>query len=166
LALGIAGISPALAATDEEVIKNALSAAPEAVAKDAAVMNWDMKTLKEGSNGFTCMPDDTSTPTVNDPMCLDKNALAWLHAIMNKKEPPPGVGFGYMLQGGAVASNSDPYTTQPLGGKWSEDGPHVMIFGAKEMNAAYPRPAENPDTSQPYVTFPGTPYEHIMVPVK
>jgi hypothetical protein len=70
LATGLAGAPPSLAASDEETIKNAESAAPEAVAKDAAVMNWEMKTLREGKNDFTCMPDDTTTPS-NDPMCLE-----------------------------------------------------------------------------------------------
>jgi hypothetical protein len=167
LTVGSLASSTAFAASDDETIKNALSAAPEAVAKDAAVMDWNMKTLREGTNGFTCMPDDTNTPS-NDPMCLDKNAMAWLHALMNKKDPPPGVGFGYMLQGGTAASNVDPYATQPSGGKWIEDGPHVMIFNIGDQAASYPQPKENSevDVSKPYVMYPGTPYAHLMVPVK
>lgn len=164
---GMAGTSAALAASDEELINNATSAAPEAIGKNAAVMNWEMKTLREGTNGFTCMPDDTSTTTINDPMCLDKNGLAFIMAVMAKKEPPPGVGFGYMLQGGGSASNADPYAPPPADGKWEpDDGPHVMIFGAKEALDAYPQPKSNPDVTQPYVMYPGTPYAHLMMPVK
>ena len=85
-------------AGDEDLIKNAVSAAPAEVGKNATVMNWDMKELQKGSNGFTCFPNDPSTPT-NDPMCVDPNGLEWLHALMEKKEPPKKVGFGYMLQG-------------------------------------------------------------------
>jgi hypothetical protein len=159
-------LSPAAAASDEEIIKNAESAAPASVAKNAAVMTWDMKTLREGTNGFTCMPDDTSTTTINDPMCVDKNGLAFIMAVMAKKEPPPGVGFDYMLQGGGSASNADPYATH-VDGKWEpDDGPHVMIFGAKEALDAYPQPKSNPDVTQPYVMYPGTPYAHLMMPVK
>jgi hypothetical protein len=155
-----------LAASDEELIKNAMSAAPEAVAKNAAVMNWEMKTIKEGTNGFTCMPDDTTTPS-NDPMCVDQAGMEWLHALMAKKPPPEGkVGFSYMLQGGTAASNTDPFATAPADGKWLEDGPHVMIMNAKDMAAVYPRTGENPDPTQPYVMWPGTPYEHLMIPVK
>src|SRR5262245_9951308 len=84
---GFVGAPSALAASDEEIIKNALSAAPEAVAKDAAVVTWEMKSLREGTNGFTCLPNDPSTPNADDPMCLDKNAMAWMHALMDKKEP-------------------------------------------------------------------------------
>jgi hypothetical protein len=85
---------------------------------------------------------------------------------LNKQPPPEKVGFGYMLQGGTAASNTDPFATQPKDGKWLEDGPHVMIFSAKDMTAAYPRTGENPDPTQPYVMWPGTPYEHLMIPVK
>ena len=156
----------AFAASDKATIKNALSAAPAEVAKNASVMTWDMKTLRKGTNGFTCMPDDTSTPNANDPMCLDKNGMAWLQALMSKKDPPPGVGFGYMLQGGGNADNSDPFATKPPDGKWDKDGPHVMIFGAKEAMAAYPQPKKHPDPTAPYVMFPGMPYAHLMIPVK
>ncbi|HEY7748073.1 MAG TPA: hypothetical protein VH933_05300 [Aestuariivirgaceae bacterium] len=168
LALPIIGTSPTLAASDEEIIANATSAAPEPVGKNAAVMTWDMKTIREGTNGFTCMPDDTNTTTINDPMCVDKNGLAFIMAIMEKKEPPPGVGFGYMLQGGGSASNADPYAPAPADGKWEpDDGPHVMIFGVnKEALETYPQPKSNPDVTQPYVMYPGTPYAHLMLPVK
>ncbi len=94
--------------------------------------------------------------------------MEWLHALMAKKPPPEGkAGFVYMLQGGTAASNTDPFATQPpAGGKWLEDGPHVMIVNAKDMAAVYPRTGENPDPTQPYVMWPGTPYEHLMIPVK
>ncbi|MGO4843792.1 hypothetical protein AB4144_67090, partial [Rhizobiaceae sp. 2RAB30] len=79
-------------------IENAVSAAPEAVGKNAAVVNWDMKTLREGTNGFTCIPDDPTTPS-DDPMCTDENGMAWMHALMSKSTPPEGkIAFAYMLK--------------------------------------------------------------------
>jgi hypothetical protein len=50
---------------------------------------------------------------------------------------------------------------------WIKTGPHVMIVGAeaKSMLQAYPRDAKT-DPSKPYVMWPGTPYEHLMLPVK
>jgi hypothetical protein len=155
--------------TDEQLIANALSAAPADVAKDATVINIDdkgmMTTLRPGTGAFTCMPDTPSTPG-NDPMCLDANGVKWAQAWMNHQDPPAGlVGMGYMLQGGSDADNDDPYAMQPPAGKsWVTTGPHIMIFNATAMMQGYPENAD--DTSKPYVMFPGTPYAHLMVPVQ
>ena len=117
-------------------------------------------------NHFTCMPDNPATPGP-DPMCMDQNALAWVTAWVEHKEPPKGkVGFIYMLAGGTDASNTDPYAQKPeANNNWIETGPHVMIVGVKEMVGGYPRAAK-PDTSEPYVMWPDTPYEHLMIPVQ
>jgi len=40
-----------------------------------------------------------------------------------------------------------------------------MVVGAKGMMEGYPR-APKPDTSEPYVMWAGTPYEHLMLPVQ
>lgn len=175
IAAGVAGLgltATALAAdmTDEELIKNAMSAAPEAVARDATIVamdeNGEMRTLREGKNNFTCIADDPAPG--NNPMCLDKNAMEWAAAWVNKTEPPKGkVGFGYMLAGGATPSNVDPFATEPPGGaELAQEPPHVMIFNLPEAAGDYPRPAEDPDRSQPWVMWAGTPYEHLMIPVE
>jgi len=164
--IAVAWVCAAVAAdkTDEQLIENAISAAPEAVGKNAAVVNWEMKTLRKGTNGFTCIPDDPGTPT-DDPMCTDENGMAWMHAIMSKSAPPEGkVAFAYMLKGGDAASNADPYAPRPpADGKWVHDGPHVMVMNAPTIMALYPH---EPDQTQPYVMFPDTPYAHLMIPVK
>ena len=170
-AQGQAGTQQAQPQTDEELIQNAMSAAPEAVAQNATIMAMDaqgtMRTLREGTNHFTCMPDNPTTPG-NDPMCLDESGMAWAHAWMTKTQPPEGkVGFAYMLQGGSDASNEDPYATEPgEGQEWVDTGPHVMIFNVGEMVQGYPSQKQEPDTRQPYVMWPGTPYEHLMIPVE
>ena len=159
----------ATAMTNEETIANAESAAPASIAKNAAVVTLDEKAnvtvLKKGTNNFTCVPDDPTTPT-NDPMCVDENGMAWLHALITKTPPPAGkIGFGYMLQGESSASNSDPFASPPANGKWAEAGPHVMIFNAKGAMAGYPKPGDKPDPTQPWVMWQDTPYEHLMIPV-
>jgi Ni/Co efflux regulator RcnB len=161
---------PSAAADDAALIKSAESAAPAAVARDAAVHAMDekgnMRTLREGTNGFRCMPDNPVTPG-SDPMCGDANSMEWAMALMQKKEPPKGkVGFMYMLAGGSDASNTDPYATKPeAGNNWVETGPHVMIVNATDMMQGYPTDP-TPDTSRPYVMWAGTPYAHLMIPVK
>jgi hypothetical protein len=165
--------APAAAAkpTDAELISSALAAAPAGIAKNAAVATMDAKgemhTLRKGTNGFTCMPDDPQTPGP-DPMCMDQNSMEWVHAMMQHKPPPAGkVGLMYMLAGGTDASNTDPYASKPTASNhWIKTGPHIMIVGADAgFYNAYPRGAD-PDTSQPYVMWASTPYQHLMAPVK
>jgi len=155
--------------TDDEMLKSAMSAAPEAVSKDATIMamndKMEMRTLRQGTNGWTCFPDMPSTPGA-DPMCVDKNGVDWAMAWMSHKDPPKGkMGFGYMLVGGSDASNDDPFATTPkAGGQWVDTGPHVMILNIGTAFDGYPTQATN--TKVPYVMFPNTPYAHLMIPVK
>jgi hypothetical protein len=157
--------------SDEQAIKSAMSAAPDAVAKGAAVIAMEadgkMRALKAGTNGFSCMPDNPVTPGP-DPMCMDRNAMEWVHAWVAHKPPAAGkVGLMYMLAGGTDASNTDPYAPKPEpGNNWIETGPHIMIVGADaSFYDSYPKDAK-PDTSRPYVMWAGTPYQHLMAPVK
>lgn len=158
-------------AGDDSMIRSAMSAAPKKVADAATIVvaekDGTMRTLRTGTGGFTCMPDNPATPGP-DPMCMDKPAMEWAHAWMTHGTPPAGrVGLMYMLEGGTDASNTDPYATTPTTeNHWVKTGAHVMVVGADpEFYAAYPKDAQ-PDTSMPYVMWADTPYQHLMVPVK
>jgi hypothetical protein len=157
--------------TDEQLISSAMSAAPASVSKGATIVamaaDGTMRTVRAGTNAFTCMPDNPTTPGP-DPMCLDKNAMAWAAAWMSHKTPEAGkVGFMYMLAGGTDASNTDPYATEPTAtNHWIKTGPHVMVVGGDAaFYDSYPKGAD-PDTSVPYVMWANTPYQHLMAPVK
>ena len=80
--------------SDAAKIASAMSAAPAPVSRNASVVEMaedgSMKTLRKGTNEWTCVPDDPSTPG-DDPMCLDPNAMEWLHAYMGKSPPPEKV---------------------------------------------------------------------------
>jgi hypothetical protein len=158
------------APSEAQMITSAMHAAPAAVAKDATVFTMDdkgMHTLRKGTNGFSCMPDNPATPGP-DPMCMDKNAMEWIDAYLAHKAPPTGkVGLMYMLAGGTDGSNTDPYATKPeANNHWIKTGAHVMIVGADaSFYDSYPKSAD-PDTTQPYVMWAGTPYQHLMAPVK
>jgi hypothetical protein len=156
---------------DDKLIESAMKAAPGKVGAAATIvaMNADgsMRTLRAGTNGFTCMPDTPAAPGPS-AMCLDKSAMQWAGAWIGHKAPAAGaVGFIYMLAGGTDASNTDPYAQAPSGSNhWIKTGPHVMVVGADAaFYDAYPRGAD-PDTSVPYVMWAGTPYEHLMVPIR
>jgi hypothetical protein len=168
----LAGAAPSgsRAGGDAALIRSAMSAAPAAVARGAAIAaaNKDgaMRTLRRGSNGFTCMPDNPATPGP-DPMCMDANGMAWAMAWIGHKTPPPDtVGIMYMLSGGTDASNIDPYSARPSGrDPWVKTGPHLMVVGSPSVLRGY-RGGRNPDTSRPYIMWEGTPYAHLMVPVR
>lgn len=155
--------------TDEGMIASAMSAAPASIANGATILAFDAqmqpRTLREGTNGWTCLPDMAHTPGT-DPMCLDAGGMAWAQAWMAHTDPPADMmGFGYMLMGGSDASNTDPLAmAPPEGGAWVDTGPHVMIFNIGDRFPGYPTDAS--DTSRPYVMFPGTPYAHLMIPVE
>jgi hypothetical protein len=158
-------------ANDAQLIASAMQAAPAKVSADATVVasqpDGTMRTVRAGSNGFTCMADNPTTPGP-DPMCMDKSAMEWAGAWMGHKPPPSGkAGLMYMLAGGTDASNTDPYATAPSGSNhWVETGPHVMVVGADAaFYDQYPKSAD-PDTGAPYVMWAGTPYQHLMVPIK
>lgn len=168
---GMASKMAAPSAADQKLIKSAMQAAPKKVSAKATIVvmgaDGQMRTLREGSNGFTCMPDNPATPGP-DPMCMDKAAWEWAGAWIGHKTPTVGkVGFMYMLAGGTDASNTDPYATKPSASNhWIKTGPHVMVVGAEAaFYDMYPKDAE-PDTGVPYVMWPGTPYQHLMIPVK
>ena len=152
-------------------IKNAMSAATEAVAKDATVLDWpekeggDLTELKKGTSDWTCLPDYPSSPG-NDPICVDKQGVKWFQAYMTQKEPNlTQAGIGYMLQGGSDASNTDPFATKPAEGEdWVTAPAHVMIFPVGKLDPAVYGTDYKKGTS--WIMFAGTPYEHLMVPVK
>lgn len=151
-------------------IESAMAAAPAPVSGNATIVqarpDGSMTTLREGNNGWTCMPDNPVSPGP-DPMCMDRNALAWARAWMEHREPPMDrPGFMYMLAGGSDASNTDPYAEAPaVGNDWIETGPHVMIVGSTAILNGYPT-GPSPDTSLPYVMWAGTPYAHLMIPIR
>lgn len=162
--------APASAQDDDALIASAVKAAPATVSSGATVYavgaDGQMRTLREGTNGWWCLPDDPNTPG-EDPMCGDANSLAWAGAWMGKTEPPAGkVGFMYMLMGGPAGSNTDPYMMAPPEGQsWVETGPHVMIVNSKGFFDGY-KGGETPDTTVPYIMWEGTPYEHLMIPTQ
>jgi hypothetical protein len=154
-------------ATDADKIASAMTAAPRAIAEGATIVDMGpggMRELRKGTNNFTCMADSPTTPGP-DPMCGDANGMAFIDAWANKKTPANKPGILYMLEGGTDASNTDPYATAPSGtNNWIKTGPHMMLVGAPDALAGYPTDA-NPDTSKPYVMWPGTPYAHLMIPI-
>jgi len=84
--------------SDDDLIKLAISAAPEAVTKDATVVmvasEGKTRTLRQGSGQWTCMPGHAD-PANPDPMCGDKNAMEWAAAWIHE---PDFVRLGFLMR--------------------------------------------------------------------
>src|SRR6266540_4197370 len=120
-------------------IKEAMSAAPADIAKNATVMDWPdtptgaPKELRAGTNGWVCYPSSPGEyggASVADPMCLDKQWQSWGKAWMSKTPPSvTGTGIAYMLRGDKGASNTDPFATGPTAdNNWVVSPAHIMVL--------------------------------------
>jgi hypothetical protein len=174
-ALALAGLAHAQqraqpgAMSDDDYMKEVMKAAPPQVVEQATVLRMqrgEMRTVRKGTNEFTCMIDNEGAPGAA-PMCLDPNAMAWAKALLSHGTPPDTTGFVYMLAGDTGASNTDPDAKGPKpDNHWVQTGSHVMVVGAgAQAMQGYPKTAD-PDPTKPYVMWPGSPYEHLMLPVK
>jgi len=148
----------------EEMIKEALAAAPPSLAATSAVHDWQGNVLREGSSGYVCMPRTPDSEVVNS-MCLDKAWLGWAKAWQNKQPVTiDTVGTAYMLAGDGGASNIDPFAKEKTAdNQWVVEGPHLMIVVPD--TAALDKMPTDPDNGGPYVMWKGTPYAHIMAPL-
>ena len=150
--------------SDAAYMAKALTAAPAGVKQGAGVVRFDkdgkVQTLRESKNGFNCMI------AMGDIMCADANSMAFMDAVVNKKDPPSGkVGITYMLGGDRGASNTDPYAEKKTADNhWVVTGPHIMILGAAAKEMGLPDSADA-DPSKPYIMWANTPYAHAMIPV-
>lgn len=158
--------------TVSEKIANAMSAAPTSISMKATIFDWPTKegaeppVLRAGTNGFSCFPDMLETKG-NDPMCLDKTWMTWVAAYLAHQAPTITTpGFGYMIGGsGAWSSNTDPYAmAETKDNHWGLHQPHVMVLvpDLKSLEST----STDPMNGGPYVMFAGTPYAHVMVPIK
>jgi hypothetical protein len=115
----------------DQLIEDALSAAPPSIARSATVIDWNRHVLRQGNGDYACFPTPPSArPKGREPMCLDEVWLAWLGAWMHAKPfKADRVGIAYMLAGDTGASAIDPYATAATAeNKWVVDGPHLMII--------------------------------------
>lgn len=149
----------------QEKIDSAMSAGPESLSRNATIMDWDGKILRQGTNGWTCLPDIPGNGG-DDPWCVDAAWLNMLDALKNKTKPTyDTIGIGYMLVGDAPVSNTDPFAA----GKTSDDdwveglGAHLMILvpDPKMLKGI----STDPHNGGPWIMWPGTPYQHLMVPI-
>lgn len=170
----LAALCPSISLAQSKAarIASALSAAPPSIAANAAVMEMGkdgkLITLREGSNGWTCLPSDPKSKyIVNNSMCADQSFFGFLGALMTGKPGPDmkQVGYSYMLSANDWESNTDGKAKAPTAdNQWHHVGSHVMIAypDAKMLEGIPTHPSKN----GAYVMWAGTPYAHVMFPVK
>jgi hypothetical protein len=139
-----------------------MSAGPTDVAKSARIIDTNAHgtvVLREGNNGFTCMPGNPHA-VGNPPTCADAAAMQWF-ADFKAHKPQPTLtqpGIVYMLAGATQRSDTDPYdTTSPP----MRVGPHWMIMWPFD-----PKTTGLPTTHKPtgaYIMWAGSPYAHRHV---
>ena len=167
LLIAAAGLAQTADVTEEDLLQRLEGVAPAEVLGSATLLHVtdaaEMQTVREATNGWTCMYPGTN------PMCVDAGGLEWMHALMQGSDKAPqDLGFVYMMLGDEGASNIDPAaTTETPDNAWVKTGPHVMIVGAtaRPMLLGYPRQAEA-DPTNAFVMWADTPYEHLMLPVE
>ena len=157
---------PFTAIADESQILSAESAGPASVSKNATIKDWQMNVIREGTNGWTCLPDNPDSPGT-DPWCMNDPWLNFLDALMNKKDPTyTGVGVAYMLQGDTEVSNIDPSgTKENTPAKDWVDGldAHVMILVPDIQSMK--NISTEPKNGGVWIMWPDTPYAHLMLPI-
>lgn len=155
--------SLAFADNKDEMIASAESAGPSVVTANATIKAPDGTILREGSNNYTCYPQQD----IIGPMC---NEAVWdelINAMLNKKDfKASEFSVSYMLAGEGSAlgvSNSDPYARGPeKSDDWIKEGPHLMIVVPDRAILE----GLSTDPKDPvYVMWKDTPYAHIMVKI-
>ncbi len=147
------------------MIASALSAAPEAITATATITDLDGNVLRQGTSGFTCMPDDPKIPG-DGPICLDAGGGAFINAWLNQETPPvpEELAFIYALQGGWPASNVDPYAEGPTeDNEWLGISPPliaVLVPDASMLEGI----STDPNNGGPWIMWRDTPYAHLMIP--
>jgi len=149
--------------TTQEKIARAMSAGPDDISESARIVDKDAQgktvILRQGSNGFTCMPGNPNV--IGDPpMCADAASMEWAADFSAHKTKPTNSvpGITYMLAGATQRSDSDPYdtTSSPI-----SVGPHWMIMWPFDPNTT-----GLPTTHKPtgaYIMWAGSPYAHVHI---
>lgn len=145
----------------------ARSGAPASIGQGARVMDLDadgnLVELAPGTNDFTCVPDDPTTPKA-DPLCADPAAWEFVTSMLAGAPKPSNTvpGFSYMAKGGQHWEKDGKILMEKEdGARLVDEPPHWMLFwpfSSKETGLP-----SLPSGGPVYVMFDGTPYAHLMV---
>ncbi|MBI5197575.1 MAG: hypothetical protein HZA19_03095 [Nitrospirae bacterium] len=159
--------SPIKNMSKDQLIKLAMSAAPENIAKDATILlpgeDGKLMEVKKGTNGFTCIPDIDGQEKP-DPICADEASMQWVNDLMSNAPKPTNMkpGIAYMAQGGWHFEKDGKILMKPEPGSTRmEEPPHWMVFWPFDSKAS--GMPSLPNKWGAYVMWDGTPYAHLMI---
>ena len=150
------------------------SAAPDFIGDFASVKDGNGKVIREGTNGWVCLPFNPmpekgfKTPHDGNPACADAASLAWVDAYMNNTIPKlESDGWMWMLHGDTGVDNFRAYSEGDREGSnpihFIESVPHLMLY---QETQSLDTQTTDFDTGAPYVMFKGSPYVHLMIPTE
>lgn len=173
----------------EQTIADAIQAAPPSVTRDATVFGWApdgaLVLARYGSGPYTCIASGAFSLRLGkpalpypDPMCLDRNAWAFLQALWSgqpKDTLPSAPGLIWMLAGmnvtksavdvGASTITMTEETAAAGEAEVVQMTPHVMIlplpFDEASAGMTTKYNLENPLDA--WIMAAGKPHEHLMV---
>ena len=155
------------------------TAAPDYIANEATVLDGGMNVLREGTNGWTCLPanprgmsePESGWKDAHEAMavCADGQSMLWMQAYLNGTKPGANMtsdGYAWMLHGDMGEDNTKPLVLNQedaAEGHWIESGPHLMRM-PKDPSSLEGLTTDF-NSGAPYVMFSGTDYAHLMIPV-
>ena len=150
--------------TVKQKIASAMSAAPSRISANATIQDKDGTILKEGSNGWTCLPGGKAGST-SYPMCHDQVFMNWMATVWQDKPFTTDViGYSYMLAGGYAADFKNPKAKIPEEAKDNYfEGPHMMLI-LPDRSARNMLPSE-PSGGGIFVLWQDTPMELVIIPI-
>ncbi|MEO2084919.1 MAG: hypothetical protein ABGW65_05280 [Marinoscillum sp.] len=154
--------------------------APDYIANEATIVDVNMNVLREGTNGWTCLPANPrgmsdsengwKNPHEAMPACVDGQSMLWMQGYMSGTKPGEKMttdGFAWMLHGDMGEDNSTPMVLNEEDSKpghWIESGPHLMRM--PKDPSSLDGITSDFNSGAPYVMFAGTDYAHLMIPVE
>ena len=155
------------------------TAAPSFIGADATIVDGANNVLREGTNGWTCLPANPrgmanpengwNDPHEAIPLCGDEEGFKWVGAYLSGETPQLDRDtFIWMLHGDMGEDNTTPGVMNKSDAQnptnWIVSGPHLMLM---------PKDPSTLDsftsdfmTGEPYTMFGGTDYAHLMIPVE
>ncbi|NCX34289.1 MAG: hypothetical protein EBX23_02795 [Proteobacteria bacterium] len=160
--------------SEEWEIETYTSAAPDFIGNFATVVGASGEVIREGTNGWTCLPfipmPKMGFKTANEaaPACADANAVAWANAYIAQAKPEiENDGWIWMKHGDTGVDNFRPYSEGDKANTKAEDwiysGSHLMLM--PKDPSSLDGVSTDFTTGAPYVMMKGTPFVHLMIPL-